>query len=106
MIGNEIANKITEVSTNCFIIANAIDSQLPTFAIVDTKPFVRVLTLSTLSNFQEINRFFVLSFEDSVHRTSYKRDFLPTVKIKYYNVMIDGQNVFDQPVKNDIRTYI
>ena len=22
-----------------------------------------------------------------------------------YNVMIDGQNVFDQPVKNDQRTY-
>ena len=25
--------------------------------------------------------------------------------MKDYNVMIDGQNFFDQPVKNDIRTY-
>ena len=23
----------------------------------------------------------------------------------YRNVMIDGKNVFDQPVKNDVRTY-
>ena len=23
-------------------------------------------------------------------------------KIKYYNVMIDEQNIFDQPVKNDL----
>ena len=27
------------------------------------------------------------------------------VEIKDYNVMIDGQNLFDQPVKNDLRTY-
>ena len=27
------------------------------------------------------------------------------VELKDYNVMIDGQNFFDQPVKNDLRTY-
>lgn len=27
------------------------------------------------------------------------------VEIKNYNVMIDGQNSFDQPVKNDVRKY-
>ena len=31
-------------------------------------------------------------------------DYLPKVEIKDYNVMIDGKNFFDQPVKNDIRT--
>ena len=25
--------------------------------------------------------------------------------MKGYNVMIDGQNIFDQTVKNDLRTY-
>ena len=25
--------------------------------------------------------------------------------MKDYSVMIDGQNVFDQPVKNNLRTY-
>ena len=31
--------------------------------------------------------------------------FFPTVEIKDYNVNIDGKNLFDQPVKNDVRTY-
>ena len=34
-----------------------------------------------------------------------RKYFLPTVKIKDYNVMIDGENVLDQPIKNDQRTY-
>ena len=29
----------------------------------------------------------------------------PNIEIKDYNVMIDGKNVFDQPVKNDKVTY-
>ena len=31
------------------------------------------------------------------------RYFLPTVKVKDYHVMIDVQNYFDKPVKNDFR---
>ena len=31
--------------------------------------------------------------------------FFPTVEIKDYNVKIDGKNLFDQPVQNDVRTY-
>ena len=27
------------------------------------------------------------------------------MEIKDYNVMIDGQSIFDQPVKNNLRTY-
>ena len=34
-----------------------------------------------------------------------KKYYLPNVEIKDYNVMIDGKNVFDQPVKNDKVTY-
>ena len=34
-----------------------------------------------------------------------KQYFLPTVEIKDYNVRIDGKNFFDQPVKNNQRTY-
>ena len=56
-------------------------------------------------NFQGANRVFVLSYEDIAHQTSYKMHFLPTVEIKDYNVMIDGRKCFDQPVKNDLRTY-
>ena len=45
-------------------------------------------------------------FEDNAHRTSYKRYFFPTIEIKYYDVMIDGQNFFDQPVKTDLILYV
>ena len=58
-----------------------------------------------LPNFQGANRVFVLSYEDIAHQASYKMHFLPTVEIKDYNVMIDGRKCFDQPVKNDLRTY-
>ena len=46
-----------------------------------------------------------MSFEDNAQRTSYNRYFFPTVKMKDYNVMIDGQNFFDQPVKNILKSY-
>ena len=51
------------------------------------------------SSFQEVNRLFVLSFENYGHRTGYKQYFLPSVEIKDYNVMVDGENFFDQTIK-------
>ena len=56
-------------------------------------------------SFQGVNKRFVLLFENNAHQTSYNRYFLLTVEIKEYNVIIDGKNFFDQPVKNDIRIY-
>ena len=50
-------------------------------------------------SFQGINRLFVLAFENDAQRTSNKRYYLPNVEIKDYNVMIDGKNFFDQPIK-------
>ena len=44
-------------------------------------------------------------FKDDDGRKSYKQYYLPTVKIKYYNVMFDGRNFFDQPIKNDLKRY-
>ena len=56
-------------------------------------------------SFQGVNRLFVLAFEDDAERISNKRYYLPNVEIKDYNVMIDGKNFFDQPVKNNKVTY-
>ena len=56
-------------------------------------------------SFQGINRLFVLAFENDDHRISNKRYYIPNVEIKDYNVMIDGKNFFDQPVRNDKVTY-
>ena len=55
-------------------------------------------------SFQRVNKLFVLAFEDDTQRTSRKR-YLPNVEIKDYNVMIDGKNVFDQPIKNNKITH-
>ena len=42
-------------------------------------------------SFQEVNRFFVLSFENENDRTSHSTYYLPKVETKDYNVMIDGR---------------
>ena len=47
----------------------------------------------------------VLSFENRAIQESYKQYFLQDIEIKDYNIMIDGRNFFDQPVKTDLRTY-
>ena len=56
-------------------------------------------------SFQGVNSFFILAFENDTQRTSAKGYYLPNVEIKDYNVMINGENVFDQPIKNNKVTY-
>ena len=57
------------------------------------------------TSFQGVNRLFALSFENDNDRESHKQYYLPTVEIKDYNVMIDERNIFDQPIKNYLKTY-
>ena len=54
---------------------------------------------------QGVNKPFVLSFENTTGRTVHTKYYLPTVEIEDYNLTIDGQNIFDQPVRNNLRTY-
>ena len=56
-------------------------------------------------SFQGINRLFVLAFENDDDRASYDQYYLPTVKIKDYNIMINFENFFDQAIKNNKVTY-
>ena len=138
-------NLILTWSSNCVLIATAIQNQTATFAITDTKLYVPVVTLSTQENtkflqqlksgfkrvinwnkylskpellaqnpnlnhlvepsFQGTNRLFVLAFENDDDRTSHDEYYLPTVEIKDYNIVINGENVFDQPIKNNKITY-
>ena len=46
-------------------------------------------------SFQGVNRLFVLCFENENGRASHSKYYLPKVKIKDYNVKIDGENFFD-----------
>ena len=57
-------------------------------------------------SFQRVNIRFVLSFGNETQRISCKRYYNPTIKIENYNVLIDGQNFFGQPVRNDLITYL
>ena len=56
-------------------------------------------------SFQGVNRLFVLAFENDDDRKSSDEYYLPTVEIKDYDIMINGENFFDQPIKNNKVTY-
>ena len=56
-------------------------------------------------SFQEVYAFFILSFENTTDRTVHTKYDFPPVEIQDYNVMINGENFFDQPVRNNLRTY-
>ena len=56
-------------------------------------------------SFQGVNRLFVLAFENDTKRASHADCYLPNVDIKNYNVMINGENLFDQPIKNNKVAY-
>ena len=138
-------NLILTWSSNCVLIATAVQNQAVTFEITDTKLYVPVVTLSTQENtkflqqlksgfkivinwnkylskpellaqnlnlnhlvepiFQGIKRLFVLAFESDDERRSDDEYYLPTVEIKDYNIVINGENFFDQPIKNNKITY-
>ena len=48
--------------------------------------------------FTNVNRLFVLSFENESDRTSFLKYYVPKVEIKDFNVLIDGKPFF--PIKN------
>ena len=56
-------------------------------------------------SFQGVDRSFILAFENDDDRTSDDQCHLPPVEIKDYNIMINGENFFDEPIKNNKVTY-
>ena len=54
--------------------------------------------------FLEVNGLFVLAFENDTERTSQSGYYLPNVESKNY-VVINGENVFYQPIKNNKVTF-
>ena len=100
---------ISTWSEKYYVKVNPIDDQEPTFIITDTKIYVPVVTFSTfllvIHIFYLVNSCFALSLENNAHRTSHQQYFLATIEINDYNVMINGKAFFNQPMKNDLRTY-
>ena len=52
-----------------------------------------------------MNKLFVLSLENKNGGSSHPEYYLPKVEIQEYNVKIDGKNLFNQPINNDIKKY-
>ena len=77
-------------------------SKLETHA-EDNNNFKRILLHSS---FQGVNRLFVLAYDGgTTHMNSPKRYTLPRVKLTKFNVLIDGRNVYDQPISSEITKY-
>ena len=51
--------------------------------------------------FTNVNRLFVLSFENENDRTSFSKYYVPEVEIKDSNVLIDRKPFLEIPVKNE-----
>ena len=90
-------NLILTWSSTCIITDS---NGAGTFAITDTKLYVPVVTLSTQENTKLLT-----AFKGDTQRTSHSGYYLPNVEIKDYNIMINGGNFFDQPIKNNKVTY-
>ena len=62
------------------------------------------------SSWQGVKRLFVLAYNNTagnhqVSVDSYKKYFLPRVKIDNYNIETDGRNFYDQPINDSIKQY-
>ena len=60
------------------------------------------------SSYQGVKRLFVLAYDNTagnnqVSIDSFKKYFLPRVKIENYNIEIDGRNFYDQPINDTIK---
>ena len=59
------------------------------------------------SSYQGIKILFVLAYDNAngITPDSHKRYFLPRIKIKNYNIEIDGRNFYDQAINDSIKQY-
>ena len=55
--------------------------------------------------FNNVNRLFVLAFPNEEDKRSFSKYYTPTVEIKDYNVIIDGEPFYEIPIKNKEETY-
>ena len=55
--------------------------------------------------FTNVNRLFVLTFENEDDRTSFSKYYVPKVEIKCFHALIDGKPFFGIPVKNKEEGY-
>ena len=60
------------------------------------------------ASFQGVNKLFILPFASGnnvTNENSNRKYFLPRLKIKNYNIEIDGRNFYDQSINDSIKQY-
>ena len=72
---------------------------------VSTERINQYLDFLVDPSLQGVNRLFALSFDNEEQRTSDKQYYLTAREITNDNAMINEQNVFDQPVRNNLIRY-
>ena len=55
--------------------------------------------------FNNVDRLFVLAFNNEEDRLSFSKYYTPTVEMKDYNILIDQQAFYEIPIKNKEETY-
>ena len=55
--------------------------------------------------FTNVNRLFVLAYQNANDRQSFSQFYLPRVMVKDYNVIIDKLALFDLPIKTEEEAY-
>ena len=84
-----------------------IDNKIVVITAVNEEKHIRELFDSSC---QGVNRLFVLAYENTegdnqVSVNSFKKHFLPRVKIGNYNIKIDRRNLYDQSINDSIKQY-
>ena len=81
------------------IIWNKYRSQMTTEAINNN---LNILVDPTFTN---VNRLFVLAYQNADDRQSFSQFYLPNVMVKEFNVIIDKLAFFDLPIKTEEKAY-
>ena len=84
-----------------------IDNILVEITVNNEEKYIRELLDSS---YQGVKRLFVLAYDNTagdnqVSIDSFKKYFLPRVKIENYNIKIDGKNFYDQPIDDSVKQY-
>ena len=59
-------------------------------------------------SFQGVNRLFIMAYSRAANqpgRNSQQKYYVPRIDLNKYNVIIDGQNFYDNPIESDIKKY-
>ena len=90
-----------------FIGINITDNEVVEIATANEEKYIRELLDSS---YQGVKRLFVLAYNNTegnnqVSIDSFRKYFLPRVKIENCNIEIDGRNFYDQPINDSVKQY-